>query len=131
MITDKIPASITIEELCEKLSKTYDSVKRKGKNSLSVVYSRTKIIISKKKKGYDVSPDVPPYLYPIILAIVIIVQIIIKNPFTGNPDYAVAQMGGYVGVGLVYAFFLYWIIAEVFGASKKKTIQAFCDSLHF
>ena len=131
MITDKIPASIALEELCSKLRNAYDEVKPKGKNSLSLDYSRTKIIISKKKKGYDVSPSVPSYIYWVILAILVIVQIIIKNPFTGNPHYTVSQIGGFVGFAIVPAFFLYWVIAEVFVASKKKVIQAFCDSLHF
>ena len=129
MITDKISASLSINELRNLLEKTYGDVKSDGKESLTLNYSGTKVVISKKKKGYDVSANVPFLFFWLIAVIIFIVQIVLKNPIGETTDYLIGQITGYIVISLVFAVIIYWVLAEIYVATKKRTIRDFCDSL--
>ena len=131
MITDKISTSISVDELKNELVKTYEDVKQKGKKSLTLNYNGTKMIISKQKKGYDVSPNVPGYVFWVIFLIYLIFFFYMnKVDFSAiNWDNGPGFVGGLIGTGLIIAIILYWIFAEVYVKTKKQTIKEFCDSL--
>jgi len=131
MITDKISANISVEELKNELIKSYEDVKQKGKKSLLLTYNGTKVIISKQKKGYDVSPNVPGYVFWVIFLVYVIFFFCINNvDFSAiNWDNGPGLVGELVGEGLVVSIILYWIFAEIYVKTKKQTIKDFCDSL--
>ena len=62
MKTDKIPSSVSVDELYEILSKKYGDVKKSGKNLLMLNYSNTKITINKGSDGYVVKAGLPFWL---------------------------------------------------------------------
>ena len=129
MITNKIPAEMPIDALCKIVSKIDDKVRLKGRNTLVLNYSDTKILVLKKKKGYDVSPDVPIAWLWIMAILLFVIQIIIKNPFGNGVDYIVSAFTGYAITSLVFAVIIYWVCAEIYVASKKKLLNEFVDSL--
>lgn len=59
MKTDKIPFSLSVDELYEILNKKYGDVKKKGDNILMLKYSNTKITINKWTDGYVVKAGLP------------------------------------------------------------------------
>lgn len=131
MITDKISANISLEKLRCELGKTYEDVKQKSEKSLVLNYNGTKVIISKKKKGYYVSPNIPGYAFWIFFFCYIIIFLLSsKVNFSAiNWDNGPAFVGRLVGSGLCVGGILYWIFAEIYVASKKRKIREFCNSL--
>lgn len=131
MITDTISANISIEELRNELGKIYENVKPKGKNSLILDYNGTKIVISKQNKGYDVSPNIPRYVFLFFFFLALFLFSFMNKVDIDaiNWDNGPGLVGELVVKGLVVGGILYWIFAEIYVASKKGTIMKFCDSL--
>ena len=131
MITDKISTNISVEELKNELAPNYEDVKQKGKQSLSLTYNGTKLLISKKKKGYDVSPNVPGYPFLLFFLIIVVLHFCFSsiNWDAVNEDNWSALVIDPAVRGLVFGGILYWIFAEVYVRTKKKAIRNFCDSL--
>ena len=132
MITDKIPTNISIEELRKVLCKTYDDVKPKGKKSLLLDYYGTKVLISKQKKGYDVSPNIPGYVFGLFFLLVVTIFFCINNVNLDNvnSDNWPDLISPPAIRGLVFGGILYWISAEIYVALKKGKIKEFIDSLN-
>ena len=132
MITDKISTNISVQDLRNELSKTYEDVNPKGSKSLTLNYNGTKIIISKQKKGYDVSPDVPGYAFWIFFFLVVIIFFCINgvNLDNVNSDNWPELIFPPVIRGLVFGGILYWIFAEIHVVLKKGKIIQFIDSLN-
>lgn len=131
MITDKISTNISVEDLRNELSNTYDNVKPKGRKSLTLNYNGTKIIISKQKKGFDVSPNIPGYVFWIFFLLVVILYFLFSNINWDaiNEDNWPSLVIDPAVRGFVFGGILYWIFAEVYIMTKKKIIKDFCDSL--
>jgi hypothetical protein len=131
MITDKISTNISVEDLRNELSNTYDNVKPKGRKSLTLNYNGTKIIISKQKKGFDVSPNIPGYVFWIFFLLVVILYFLFSNINRDaiNEDNWPSLVIDPAVRGFVFGGILYWIFAEVYIMTKKKIIKDFCDSL--
>lgn len=131
MITDKISTNISVEDLRNELSNTYDNVKPKGRKSLTLNYNGTKIIISKQKKGFDVSPNIPGYVFWIFFLLVVILYFLFSNINWDaiNEDNGSSLVFDPAVRGFVFGGILYWIFAEVYVMTKKKEIKDFCDSL--
>lgn len=117
-----------VKELCKELAKTYDGVRQTDLRSLVWDYSGSKLRITKKKKGYDVSADVPILLFW-MLTICFFVISMINFSFEGNTAYAIGSVLGIVIGTLLWSAFIYWIYAEFYVASKKRIIREFCNSL--
>lgn len=131
MITDKF-SNISIEDLKKKLSKTYDDVKQKGGKTLILNYYGTKVEISKQKKGYDVSPNIPGYVFWLFFLLVVIIFFCINNP-----NWSAVNSDNWPNLiipptlwGLFLGGGLYWIFAEIYVALKKGKIKEFIDSLN-
>ncbi len=131
MITDKISTNISVENLRNELSNTYDNVKPKGRKSLTLNYNGTKIIISKQKKGFDVSPNISGYVFWIFFLLVVILYFLFSNINRDaiNEDNWPSLVIDPAVRGFVFGGILYWIFAEVYIMTKKKIIKDFCDSL--
>ena len=131
MITDKISTNISIQDLRNELSKTYDDVKPKGRKSLTLNYKGTMVVISKQKKGYDVSPDVPGYAFWIFFLLIVVLYFCFTNiNFDAvNEDNWPSLVINPAVRGLVFGGILYWIFAEFYVAAKKGNIKDFCESL--
>ena len=131
MITDKISTNISFEDLRKELSKTHSDVKLKGKKSLTLNYNGTKVVISKQKKGYDVSPNVPGYVFLIFFLLVVALYFCFNNIDFGavNEDNWPSIVINPLVKGFVFGGILYWIFAEIYVKIKKQTIKEFCDSI--
>lgn len=125
MIIDAIPQEKTVEQLTTELSEKYENVKQKGKNTISLIFEGNKLNIVKKKKGFDVSPDVPGYMFFIFYTICFILFISSMN--LGQEE--ISSIIGYgLGSALLPAFIVYWIFAEIYAKTKKKKVENFCKS---
>lgn len=131
MITEKISPTKSLDELVMELGKTYE-VKRLDKKSLLINHNGTKIIISKKKKGYDVSPNIPGYAFWIFFILVALVSFLLNiGTFEGiNEDNWTDFVIVPAVQGLIFGSILYWIFAEIYLATKKSNIKDFVNSLN-
>ena len=132
MITDRITTNISVDELRKELCKTYNNVKIISKGSLLLDYFGTKVIISKQKKGYDVSPNIPGYVFWLFFLLVVIIFFCINNVNLDNinsdnwPDLIFPPAIS----GLVFGGILYWIFADIYVVLKKGKIVKFINSLN-
>ena len=125
MIIDKISPNVHIFQLKNELSNYYENVCLKNMNCLQLDYKNLKLNIVRKKNGYDVSPDIPGYMFFVIYGALFVLYIVFAI-------FSSAFFSGIVGViipGLLVAFIVYWIYAEIYSSNRAYIVKQFVDSL--
>lgn len=120
MRTDKIPFSLSVDELYEILSKKYGDVKKSGKNLLMLNYSNTKITINKGSDGYVVKAGLPFWLI-LVIGIICGVLVVTTKDLGLLPQFML--------ITLVVAIALF-LVDSFYNSSKENVLREFCDGLN-
>ncbi len=120
MKTDKIPFSLSVDELYEILNKKYGDVKKKGDNILMLKYSNTKITINKWTDGYVVKAGLPIWLI-IVIGVVCGATVVATHGLGLAPQFLLTMFA--VAIVIFLADYFY-------NANKENLLHEFCDSLN-
>ena len=96
-----------------------------------VKYCGQNYVVAKGKEGYRASVDIPGYLFWVLLLLMFLVIFFVRggSSIGSTGDSLVSFISFSLGAALVPAFVLYWIIAEIISASKKKGLKEYCDKV--
>lgn len=119
MKTNKIPSSLSVEEVYEIINKKYDGVKKVGKNALMLNYSNTKININKGSDGYVVKAGVPFSLL-VLIGVIAGIMAVATQSLGLIPQFVITT--------LVVAIIIL-LVDSLYNMKKKNLLQEFCDSL--
>lgn len=94
-------------------------------NCLQLNYQNQKLNIVRKKNGYDVSPDIPGYMFFVIYGALFVLYIV----FAIFSSVFFSRIVGVIIPGLLVAFIVYWIYAEIYSSNRAYIVKQFVDSL--
>ena len=119
MKTDKIPVSLSMEELYDKLSKNYDDVKLIKGKIIVLNYSGTKLNITKNPDGYNTKAAIPLSLM-ILLGVVAGIMVVATQSLGVVPQFVISMVVIAVA-GL--------LIDGLYNKAKERVLRDFCNNL--
>lgn len=120
MTTDKIPMSLSMEELYDKLSKNYDDVKLIKGKVIELNYSGTKLTINKNTDGYNIKAAIP-FSLMILLCVIAGIIVVATQSLGIVPQF---------GITVIVIAIIGLLIDGLYNKSKKSILQAFCNNLN-
>ena len=125
-------SSMSMDEVQKRLEIPGAEVCQAGGRKCLVKYGGGHFVVSREKDGYRASVDIPGYLFWVLLVLCFIVIFYLRGGFDilqSSSESIVSLVGVCLGGALIPSFVLYWIIAEVYSASKKHILMDFCNKV--
>lgn len=120
MKTDKIPVSLSMEELYDKLSKNYEDIQLIKGKIIVLNYSSTKLNINKNADGYNIKAAIPLSLM-ILLGVVAGIMVVATQSLGIVPQFAISVVVIAVA-GL--------LIDGLYNKAKERVLRDFCNKLN-